>query len=298
MTSIRPRKTLPAAATSGFSAVVPPLLVPRLGGTIVNDDCVAAMRAAGSGPAIPRFDLIFADPPYYMRLPPEKTLRRTNGSEVRSVKDHAWDHFESVQDYLDFSKNWLTAARALMHDKSSLLVSGTYHNIYLLGGMMMQMGFWVINDIVWNKTNPVPNFAGRRLTNAHETILWVVRDEKCRPFFDYWRLKRANNDVQMRDVWTFPVCPRAERLRDADGHAVHPTQKPLALLERIVAMTVPPGGCVLDPFLGSGTTGVAADRAGVAWSGIERDPAMAIVARQRVHDQVALARESDEPATI
>jgi modification methylase len=247
---------------------------------VITGDCVAEMNRLADENLQP--DLIFADPPYFMRLPKNKTLTRTNGSEVRSVKDHAWDHFEDVEDYLRFTRGWLTAARNLMGPRTSLIASGTYHNVYLMGGLMMQMGFWVINDIIWAKTNPIPNFAGTRLTNSHEILMWVVKDAKARPQFDYQGMKAMNGGKQMRDVWTMPLCSRAERLRNTDGHAAHPTQKPQSLLDRIVRMACPPGGLVLDPFFGTGTTGVAAQAAGRRWVGIERDADMAELARNRI----------------
>lgn len=235
-------------------------------------------------PSLPEasVDLIFADPPYYMRLP-RRTLRRPHDqSAVASVGDADWDQFESIDDYRAFSREWLRMARRLMHKRSSLFVSGTYHNIYLLGALLQEMGFWIMNDIVWHKTNPMPNFRGARLTNAHEIILWAGRDDKARPYFDYWAMKAENGGKQMRDTWDLAICSGRERLRDASGQTAHRTQKPLHLVAKMLRMSAPPGGFVLDPFMGTATTGVAAGSAGLDWLGIERDAAMADLGAVRV----------------
>lgn len=234
-------------------------------GRILPGDCVAAMRALPDASV----DLVFADPPYNLQLGGD--LNRPDGSHVDAVTD-AWDRFASFQTYDEFTKAWLTEAKRVLKPDGALWVIGSYHNIYRVGAILQDLGFWILNDIVWRKTNPMPNFKGRRFQNAHETMIWASRDPKAKNYtFNYDALKASNDDVQMRSDWLFPICSGHERLKGEDGKKVHPTQKPEALLARIIMASTKPGDVVLDPFFGSGTTGAVAKRLGRHFVGIERE---------------------------
>jgi modification methylase len=224
-------------------------------------------------------DLVFADPPYNLQL--ERQLLRPNNTVVDGVDD-AWDKFSSFADYDRFSRAWLGQCRRVLKPDGAIWVIGSYHNIFRLGVALQDLGFWIQNDIVWRKTNPMPNFRGKRFTNAHETLIWAGRDAKSRVTFNYEAMKALNDDVQMRSDWLFPICCGPERLKDGVGRKAHPTQKPEALLSRILLASTSPGDLVLDPFFGTGTTGAAARRLGRRWLGIERDPVYAEAAAERI----------------
>ena len=224
-------------------------------------------------------DLVFADPPYNLQL--ERELLRPNNTVVDGVDD-AWDKFTSFADYDRFSRAWLAECHRVLKPDGAIWVIGSYHNIFRLGVALQDLGFWIQNDVIWRKTNPMPNFRGKRFTNAHETLIWAGRDAKARVTFNYEAMKALNDDIQMRSDWLFPICSGPERLRDGEGHKAHPTQKPEALLNRLLLASSNPGDLVLDPFFGTGTTGAVARRLGRRWLGIERDPVYAAAAEARI----------------
>ncbi len=243
--------------------------------TIIRGDCVAALERLPSASV----DLIFADPPYNLQL--SGGLTRPDQSEVDAVDD-AWDKFASFEAYDAFTRAWLLACRRVLKPNGTLWVIGSYHNIFRVGAMLQDLGFWILNDVVWRKTNPMPNFRGRRFQNAHETLIWASRDPDAKGYtFNYDALKAGNDDVQVRSDWLFPICTGHERLKDDDGRKVHPTQKPEALLHRILTSSTKPGDVVLDPFFGSGTTGAVARRLGRHFVGVERERAYIEAAEAR-----------------
>lgn len=232
---------------------------------ILKGDCVAALEKLPAQSV----DVIFADPPYNLQL--EGNLHRPDQSLVDAVDD-AWDQFESFAAYDAFTRAWLLACRRVLKPNGTIWVIGSYHNIFRVGTALQDLGFWMLNDIIWRKTNPMPNFRGRRFQNAHETMIWASRDQKAKQYtFNYDAMKAANEDVQMRSDWLFPICTGGERIKDEDGRKVHPTQKPEALLARIIMSSSKPGDVILDPFFGSGTTGAVAKRLGRDFVGIERE---------------------------
>jgi modification methylase len=242
---------------------------------IIAGDCVSSMAQLADGCA----DLVFADPPYNLQLGGE--LTRPDNSRVDGVDD-AWDKFDGFADYDAFTRAWLGQARRCLKDDGALWVIGAYHNIFRVGAILQDLGFWILNDIVWRKTNPMPNFKGTRFQNAHETLIWAAKSKSSKYTFHYNAMKMLNDDLQMRSDWTLPICTGAERLRDDNGDKVHPTQKPEALLQRILLATSNPGHTVLDPFFGTGTTGAAAKRMGRRFIGIERDPGYVAAAKARI----------------
>ncbi len=229
-------------------------------------------------------DLVFADPPYNLQLNSE--LLRPNNSRVDGVDD-AWDKFGSFADYDRFTRDWLVACRRVLKPEGALWVIGSYHNIFRVGALLQDLGFWVLNDVIWRKTNPMPNFRGRRFTNAHETLIWASTGPKTRYTFNYEAMKALNEDLQMRSDWLIPICAGAERLKE-DGRKTHPTQKPEALLSRVILAASHKGDVVLDPFAGSGTTAAVAKRLGRNFIGIERDAAYAEAATARIAATVPL----------
>jgi len=244
--------------------------------TILKGDCVAALDRLPEKSV----DMIFADPPYNLQLDGE--LHRPDQSRVDAVDDH-WDQFESFEAYDAFTRAWLLAARRVLKPNGTIWVIGSYHNIFRVGARMQDLGFWILNDVVWRKTNPMPNFRGRRFQNAHETMIWASRDRDAKGYtFNYEAMKAANDDVQMRSDWLFPICTGAERLKDDNGNKVHPTQKPEALLARVMMASTRPGDVVLDPFFGSGTTGAVAKRLGRHFVGIEREQVYIDAANERI----------------
>jgi modification methylase len=242
---------------------------------IIEGDCIEAMGALPQGSA----DLIFADPPYNLQLKNE--LRRPDNSRVDAVDD-AWDQFGSFADYDRFTRAWLGAARRVLKDTGAIWVIGSYHNIFRVGAILQDLGFWILNDVVWRKTNPMPNFRGRRFTNAHETLIWAAKGEKHAYTFNYEAMKALNDDLQMRSDWNLPICSGHERLKDSEGGKAHSTQKPESLLHRVIVSSTKPGDVVLDPFFGSGTTGAVAKRLGRRFIGIERSADYVKVARRRI----------------
>lgn len=236
-------------------------------------------------------DLIFADPPYNLQLTADVSRPR---SEVPLAKvDSEWDKFSDFAEYDAFTRQWLAAARRVMKPSATLVVIGTYHNIFRVGAALQDAGFWILNDIVWRKTNPMPNFRGRRLTNAHETMIWAKRGREAKGYtFNYAALKAGNDDCQMRSDWFLPICNGPERLRDGNGQKIHPTQKPEALLMRILLAASKPGDVVLDPFFGTGTTGVVARKLRRSFIGIESDSTYIKAARKRIRSVQPLGEET------
>ena len=249
--------------------------------TILQGDCVAEMALLPDKSV----DMIFADPPYNLQLGGD--LFRPEGSRVDAVDDE-WDKFESLAAYDEFTRDWLDQARRVLKDDGTIWVIGSYHNIYRVGALLQDADFWILNDIVWRKSNPMPNFRGTRFTNAHETLLWCAKDEKARYTFNYRAMKALNDDLQMRSDWLLPICSGGERVKGEDGSKAHPTQKPEALLYRILLACTKPGGVVLDPFFGTGTTGAVARRLGRHWIGIEKETSYAKVARERIDSTLPL----------
>jgi modification methylase len=241
---------------------------------IIRADCIAAMNALPAGSV----DMIFADPPYNLQLGGD--LFRPEGGRVDAVDDD-WDKFTSFADYDGFTRAWLAAARRLLKPNGTLWVIGSYHNIFRVGAAVQDLGYWILNDIVWRKTNPMPNFRGTRFTNAHETLIWASRSEDSRYTFNYRAMKALNDELQMRSDWVIPICAGPERIK-AGGHKAHPTQKPEALLYRVLLACTRPGDVVLDPFFGTGTTGAVAKRLGRRWIGIEREQRYVDVAEERI----------------
>ena len=250
-------------------------------GQILDGDCVERLRELPDN----CIDLVFADPPYNLQLGGD--LNRPDGSHVDAVTND-WDRFDSFKTYDDFSKAWLAECRRVLKPDGALWVIGSYHNIYRLGATLQDLGFWILNDIVWRKTNPMPNFRGTRFTNAHETLIWASQGEKARYQFNYRAMKTLNDELQMRSDWTFPICSGGERLKDDAGHKAHPTQKPEALLYRVLLATTERGDVVLDPFFGTGTTGAIAKRLGREWIGCEREESYRKVARARIEKELPL----------
>src|SRR5436190_19036117 len=253
---------------------------------ILIGDCVAQMAALPAASV----DLVFADPPYNLQL--RGGLRRPDDSQVDAV-DATWDKFSSFAAYDDFTRAWLAACRRVMKPAATLWVIGSYHNIFRVGAIVQDLGFWILNDVVWRKSNPMPNFRGRRFTNAHETLIWAAREPGSTGYtFNYEALKADNDDVQMRSDWTFALCTGEERLKDGNGRKLHPTQKPQALLARVILASSRAGDLVLDPFCGTGTTGAVATRLGRQFVGIEREPTYVAAAQSRIAQIEPLA----EPA--
>ena len=244
--------------------------------TVLRGDCVSALEAIPDG----AIDVVFADPPYNLQLGGD--LHRPDDSKVDAVTDD-WDRFESMRAYDHFTRAWLLAVRRTLKPNGTIWVMGSYHCIFRIGAIMQDLGFWTLNDIIWNKTNPMPNFRGRRFQNAHETIIWACRSEDRTDYtFNYESMKAANEDVQMRSDWTLPICQGGERLKDADGKKLHPTQKPEALLARVIQASTRAGDVILDPFLGTGTTGAVARKLGRHFVGVERESAYADAAEARI----------------
>jgi len=246
--------------------------------SVIEGDCLEVLSAFPENSV----DLIFADPPYNLQLRQE--LYRPNMTLVDSVDD-TWDKFASFREYDAFTKAWLSACRRVLSKSGTIWVIGSYHNIYRVGAIMHDLGYWILNDIVWVKTNPMPNFRGVRFTNAHETLIWASRAEGSKYTFNHHAIKSFNNGKQMRSDWLLPICSGAERIR-INGAKAHSTQKPEALLERVIASSSRPGDIVLDPFAGSGTTPAVAKRLHRRWIGVEREPNYVTIARQRVSDVI------------
>ena len=274
----RPARSKTAARTSAMPAVLPL-------DTLLQGDCIAIMRSLPAA----SIDMIFADPPYNLQLGGD--LFRPEGKRVDAV-DESWDQFDSYYAYDSFCREWLAEARRILKPDGTIWVIGSYHNIFRVGALMQDQGFWILNDVVWRKANPMPNFKGTRFTNAHETMIWASQGEKAKYTFNYRAMKTLNDELQMRSDWVLPICAGQERLKGADGHKAHPTQKPEALLYRVMLSCTNPGDVVLDPFFGTGTTGAVARRLGRRWIGIEREDDYCQVARERI----AAALPLDESA--
>ena len=253
---------------------------------VLIGDCIERLRELPAGSV----DCIFADPPYNLQLSGE--LTRTSGARVDGVDD-AWDHFDSDAAYEAFTRSWLSEARRVLKDDGTIWVIGSYHNIFTVGYLMTRLGFWILNDVHWVKTNPMPNFRGRRFQNATETMIWAQKKGASGYTFNYHQMKALNDGRQMRNTWDLPICTGRERLTSG-GRKLHPTQKPLALLYRVVCAATRPGELILDPFFGTGTTGVAARTLGRRFLGIEQDPAYAAAAR----DRCAAVVPASDPSTL
>ncbi len=241
---------------------------------ILQGDCVEILKGLPEGSV----DLIFADPPYNLQLSGE--LWRPNMTRVDAVDDD-WDKFPSFAAYDQFTLAWLSASRRVLKPDGSLWVMGSYHNVFRLGAVIQDLNFWILNDVVWIKTNPMPNFRGVRFTNAHETLIWAARSKDSKYTFNHHAMKALNDGKQMRSDWTLPICTGDERIK-IDGHKAHPTQKPEGLLYRIILASSNPGDLVLDPFFGTGTTGSVAKRLHRNWIGIERDDGYVKLASKRI----------------
>src|SRR5690349_4476110 len=243
---------------------------------IIISDCVAEMSKLQAGSV----DLVFADPPYNLQL--KGDLKRPDESHVDAVNND-WDKFSSFAAYDDFTRAWLLAARRAMKPAATIWVIGSYHNIFRVGAIMQDLGFWILNDVIWRKSNPMPNFRGRRFTNAHETLIWAAREPSAKGYtFNYETLKAGNEDIQVRSDWTLALCTGEERLKGGDGKKLHPTQKPEALLARVLLSSSRLDDLVLDPFCGTGTTGAVAKRLSRRFVGIERDAGYAKAAERRI----------------
>jgi modification methylase len=242
---------------------------------VLYGDCLSHLKKLSSDSV----DLVFADPPYNLQL--DRELLRPNNTRVDGV-DNDWDKFDSFANYDEFCRSWLFECRRILKPDGALWVIGSYHNIFRTGTVLQDLGYWILNDVVWRKTNPMPNFRGRRFTNAHETLIWASREQSSRYTFNYESMKALNDDIQMRSDWLFPICSGPERLKDEGGRKAHPTQKPEALLHRIVLASTNRGDVVLDPFFGTGTTGAVAKQLGRRFIGIEQDADYVKAARERI----------------
>ncbi len=251
--------------------------------SIIIGDCIETLAKMPDRSV----DLVFADPPYNLQLGGD--LLRPDNTKVDAVDDD-WDRFASFEEYDRFTRAWLKECRRVLKDDGALWVIGSYHNIFRVGVAVQDLGFWILNDVIWRKTNPMPNFKGTRFTNAHETLIWASKSRGGRRYtFNYDAMKMANDDVQMRSDWTFPLATGEERIKDETGAKGHPTQKPEGLLSRLILASTRPGDLILDPFFGSGTTGAAAKRLGRRYIGIEREPRYAALAETRIAKVIPVA---------
>lgn len=262
--------------------------------SILKGDCVEKLKSLPKGSV----DMIFADPPYNLQLGGE--LSRPDNSRVDACDDD-WDKFDSLKVYDDFTRQWLSAARDALDDNGTIWVIGSYHNIFRLGYILQDLGYWILNDVIWRKSNPMPNFKGKRFTNAHETMIWAAKSKESKYRFNYDSMKAMNEDLQMRSDWFIPLCTGGERLKNDDGEKLHPTQKPEALLQRVILSSTKPGDVVLDPFFGTGTTGAVAKKLGRNWIGIEREDEYIKYAQKRIDgceaacdENITLANKREE----
>ena len=247
------------------------------GNRILVGDCVALLSRLPAA----SIDMIFADPPYNLQL--RGALHRPDHSKVDAVDD-AWDQVGDFAAYDRFTRAWLAECRRVLKPDGTIWTIGSYHNVFRLGAALQDLGFWILNDVVWRKANPMPNFRGRRFTNAHETLVWAAHGAASRYTFNYASMKSMNDDLQMRSDWLIPLCTGGERIKDDAGRKAHPTQKPEALLHRVIVAASRPGDLILDPFFGSGTTGAVAKRLRRRFVGLERDEGYAAIARARIAD--------------
>ncbi len=250
---------------------------------IVNGDSLKELKKIPDK----TFDLVFADPPYNMQI--GDNLRRPDASKVKGVNDK-WDQFKSFEHYDDFSKSWLAECKRILKDNGSIWVIGSYHNIFRLGYHLQNLKYWLLNDVIWKKNNPMPNFRGTRFTNAHETLIWASKDKKSKYTFNYQSLKCLNDDLQMRSDWTLPICSGKERLKK-NGKKIHSTQKPEALLHRIILATTNKGDAIFDPFLGTGTTAVVAKKLGRKYFGIEKEKIYFKAANDRINKALVIKED-------
>ena len=263
---------------------------------VVVGDCIEKMNKLPPESV----DLIFADPPYNLQL--NGDLERPDQTKVEGVKE-SWDKFKSISDYDNYTMKWMSSARRILKSNGSIWVIGSYHNIFRLGYILQDLGFWLLNDVVWRKVNPMPNFRGRRFTNAHETLIWASKTKTSKYTFNYEAMKSLNGDLQMRSDWSIPICTGDERLKNKDGKKIHPTQKPENLLNRVIMSSSNIGDVVLDPFFGTGTTGVVAKKLCRNFIGIEQDAKYALEAEKRIHrvkeignkDLIQTPRKTAEP---
>lgn len=255
--------------------------------TIIHGDCIEKLKNIPDN----YVDLIFADPPYNMQL--KTVLYRPNNTKVDGVDDH-WDKFDSFNKYDDFCTAWLTECRRVLKETGSIWVIGSYHNIFRIGNIMLNLGFWILNDVTWHKTNPMPNFLGTRFTNATETLLWCSKSAESKKYtFNYKIMKKYNGDKQMTSVWQIGLCTGEERIKGADGKKAHSTQKPEELLKRVILSSTNRDDIVLDPFFGTGTTGAAAKKLGRKYIGIEREQKYIDIAQKRIDNINILWKEAD-----
>ncbi|HEX7873342.1 MAG TPA: site-specific DNA-methyltransferase [Sphingobium sp.] len=276
---------IPAVRTKKNTVQKAPAAEPLAVDRLIRGDCIEGMRSLPDA----SIDMIFADPPYNLQLGGD--LFRPEGGRVDAVDD-AWDKFDTLATYDAFTRAWLTEARRVLKPNGTIWVIGSYHNIFRVGSQLQDQGFWILNDIIWRKANPMPNFKGTRFTNAHETLIWASQGEKSRYTFNYKAMKTLNDELQMRSDWVLPICGGQERLKDDDGHKVHPTQKPEALLYRVLLACTKPGDVVLDPFFGTGTTGAVAKRLGRHWIGCEREGPYIDAALERIESALPLDESS------
>ena len=241
---------------------------------IINGDCLEELKKIPDE----SFDLVFADPPYNLQL--RNSLIRPDRSKVKAVDDE-WDKFKNFKTYDEFSSKWLKECKRVLKKNGSLWVIGSYHNIFRVGKLIQDLGFWILNDVIWNKNNPMPNFKGTRFTNAHETLIWASKDKTSKYTFNYQSLKCFNDDIQMRSTWNFPICSGKERLKK-NGKKAHSTQKPESLIHRILLASTNKDDLILDPFLGSGTTAAVAKKLGRHYFCIEKEKTYFDIARKRI----------------
>lgn len=278
MAVIDRRTKLDTRKAKAAPATLAPKLLPL--NSILKGDCIEHMRSLPDASV----DMVFADPPYNLQLGGD--LFRPDGSQVDAVDDD-WDKFDTFAAYDRFTKAWLTEAYRILKPNGTIWVIGSYHNIFRVGTALQDGGFWILNDVIWVKANPMPNFKGTRFTNAHETLIWASKGEKAKYHFNYRAMKTLNDELQMRSDWNFPICGGQERLKKG-GTKVHPTQKPEALLYRVLLACTQPGDVVLDPFFGTGTTGAVAKRLGRNWIGIEREDDYISAASERIEAEMPL----------
>ncbi len=249
--------------------------MPKFTNQIVNGDCLKEIKKIPDK----TFDLVFADPPYNLQI--GENLTRPDSSKVKGVNDK-WDQFESFKHYDKFCITWLTECKRILKDNGSIWLIGSYHNIFRLGYHLQNLGYWLLNDVIWIKNNPMPNFRGTRFTNAHETLIWASKNKRSKYTFNYQSIKCLNDDLQMRSDWTLPICNGRERLKK-NGKKIHSTQKPESLLHRIILATTNKNDVIFDPFLGTGTTAVVAKKLGRKYYGIERDKKYFNAANERIN---------------
>lgn len=244
--------------------------------TIIKGNCVEELKKLPSN----SIDLIFADPPYNLQL--GEKLIRPDSTEYSGVEDK-WDKFSSNQEYEDFCTEWLGECKRILKDNGSIWVIGSYHNVFTLGYIMQsKLNLWFINDIIWIKHNPTPNFNGTRFNNAHETLIWATKSKESKFTFHYKSMKSFNDDKQMRSDWYLPICQGGERLKDENNVKVHSTQKPEDLLYRIILSNSNEGDIILDPFFGTGTTGAVAKKLNRNFIGIEQEDKYIKYAKERI----------------